>query len=279
MTLSIGAAEMIVQHVATIPKSTHAEAGQLSQMAYERLLDVLMQLSGTDWTQPTYCTEWMVRDMTAHLAGSVTGSTSFAEFRRQNVQNPYLKEFSDPVDGTNKLQLEDRAGKTPAELVTEFRQNGQVAVNNRQKLPWLVRKIHLPMGSLGFASIEYLMDVIYPRDQWMHRYDICAAAGKEMVVTPEHDGRIIALILRDLAQNLKKQLGSRTVDLHLRGALEATYRFGQGSRPTAVIEMDFFDFNLLASGRKKVADVVGQTAVSGDQTAADWFLQHLSVVY
>lgn len=279
MTLSIEAAEMIVQHVTTIPKSTHAEAGQLSQMAYERLLDVLMQLSGADWTQPTYCTEWTVRDMTAHLAGSVTGSTSFAEFRRQNVQNPYLKEFSDPVDGTNKLQLEERANKTPAELVAEFRQNGQVAVNNRQKLPWPVRKIHLPMGSLGFTSIEYLMDVIYPRDQWMHRYDICAATGKEMVVTPEHDGRIIALILRDLARNLKKQLGSRTIDLHLRGALEATYRFGRGSRPTAVIEMDFFDFNLLASGRKKVADVVGQTTVSGDQTAADWFLHHISVVY
>jgi len=279
MTLSIGEAKMTVPHVSTIPKSTHKEAGQLSQVAYERLLDVLMQLSGTDWTQPTYCTEWTVRDMTAHLAGAVTGSTSIAEFRRQNVQNPYLKEFSDPVDGTNKLQLEDRAGKTPAELVAEFRQNGQVAVNNRQKLPWLVRNIHLQMGSLGFASIEYLMDVIYPRDQWMHRYDICAATGKEMVVTPEHDGRLIALILRDLAQNLKKQLGSRTVDLRLFGALEATYRFGRGSRPTAVIEMDFFDFNLLASGRKKVAHVMGQTAVSGENTAADWFLTNISVVY
>ena len=279
MTRSIGAAEMAVQHVATIPKSTHAEAGRLSQIAYERLLAVLTQLSGTDWTQPTYCTEWTVRDMTAHLAGAVTGSNSFAEFFRQNVQNPYLKAFSDPVDGTNKLQLEDRKHKTPAELVAEFRQNGQIAVHNRQNLPWLVRKIHLPMGSLGFAALEYLMDVIYPRDQWMHRYDICTATGKEMIVTPEHDGRLISLVLRDLAQNLKKQLGDFTIDLRLFGALEIAYRFGQGSHPTADIEMDFFDFNLLASGRIKVADVVGQTAVSGDQTAADWFLDHISVVY
>jgi len=279
MSLSVGATEAIVPHVSSIPRSTHQEAGKLSQAAYERLLGVLAQLSGADWTQPTYCTEWTVRDMTAHLAGSVTGSTSLAEFHRQNVKNPYLKEFSDPVDGTNKIQLADRADKTPAELVAEFRRNGQVAVANRQKLPWLVRKVHLPMGSLGFASLEYLMDVIYPRDQWMHRYDICVAAGKNMVITPDHDGRIVALVLRDLARSLQKQIGSRTVDLYLVGVLEMAYRFGRGSSPTAVIQMDFFDFNLLASGRLKVADVRERTVVSGDKAAADWFLQHTSVVY
>jgi len=279
MSLSIGATDVIVPHVSSIPRSTHQEAGRLSQVAYERLLDVLTQLSGADWSQPTYCTEWTVRDMTAHLAGSVTGSTSLAEFQRQNVKNPYLKEFSDPVDGTNKLQLEDRAGKTPAQLVAEFRENGQVAVANRQKLPWAVRKIHLSMGSLGFASFEYLMDVIYPRDQWMHRYDICVAADKKMVITPDHDGRIVALVLRDLGRSLQKQIGSRTVDLHLVGALEMAYRFGAGSSATAVIQMDFFDFNLLASGRLDVATVQERTLVSGDSAAADWFLQHTSVVY
>lgn len=279
MSMSISINESKVQNALNIPKSTHAEAGRLSQVEYERVLVLLGTLAGQDWQQPTYCTEWNVRDMVAHLAGAVTGSISFAEFKRQNVSHPYLKQFENPVDGTNKLQLEERAEKTTAELITEFRQNGQVAVNNRQKLPWPIRKIHLPMGSLGFASFEYLMDVIYPRDQWMHRYDICAAAGKKMVVTTEHDGRIIDLVLLDIAKKLKKGLANRTIVLQLTGALEAEYQFGNASTPDCTIVIDCFDLNLRASGRITFEQAAMRTAVTGNKSIADWFLQNIEVPY
>ena len=278
MAISIGVGEM-VQKAMDIPVWTHREAGKLSQTEYERVLALLEMLDSNDWQQPTYCTEWDVRDMVAHLAGSVTGSSSFAEFKRQNVSDPFLKQFEKPIDGTNKLQLIERADKTTAELISEFRQNGQTAVNNRQKLPWLARKIHLPMGELGFASIEYLMDVIYPRDQWMHRYDICAATGKKMVVTGGHDGRLVALVVRDVAKKLGKILGGRTIVLQLTGALTAEYQFGNQATPDCTVTMDFFDFNLRASGRIAVAEAMGRTAVSGDKNAANWFLQNVEVPY
>jgi hypothetical protein len=198
---------------------------------------------------------------------------------RQNVTHPYLKQFADPVDGTNKLQVEERADKTTAELITEFRQNGQTAVHNRRKLPWLIRKIHIPMGSLGLASFEYLFDVIYPRDEWMHRYDICAATGKKMVVTQEHDGRIVALVLRDIAKKLRKTIGNRTIVLQLTGALTAEYQFGHNPTPDCTLTMDVFDLNLRASGRISVEEVLGKTAVTGDTTTANWFLQNLEVPY
>lgn len=276
MMISVGV-QTRMQKAIDIPACNHAEAGKLSQVAYERVLALLETLQGDEWQQPTYCTEWTVRDIVAHLAGSVTGSTTFAEFKRQNVSNPYLKD--DPINGMNKLQVEERADKTTAELITEFRQNGQIAVNNRQKLPWLLRKIRVPMGELGLASFEYLMDIIYPRDQWMHRYDICAATGKKMVVTAEHDGRIVALVLRDIARKLRKILGSRTILLQLTGALTAEYQFGGKDTPDCTVTMDFFDFNLLASGRISVDEVMGRAAVTGDNTTANWFLQNLEVSY
>jgi uncharacterized protein (TIGR03083 family) len=269
---------MTMQQVGDIPKLTHQEAGWLAQTAYERLLALLESLNGENWSRPTYCTEWNVRHMAAHLAGSMTGSTTFAEFRRQNVEHPYVKEFGSP-DGANKLQVEERADKTTAELIAEFRQNGQIAVNNRKKLPWLVRKIHLPMGSLGFASIEYLMDVIYVRDEWMHRYDICAATGKKMVVTPEHDGRIVALILRDVARKLKSELKGRTIALHLLGEAGGDYLFGSSSSPDCSLEIDVFDFNLRASGRISAGEATRRTAVTGDHTLTEWFLDHMEVPY
>lgn len=279
MTLSIGVNEVTRQIVLDIPKLSHAEAGKLAQNEYERVLALIETLSGNDWDQPTYCTEWRVREMVAHLAGSVAGSSSFAAFKHQNIDNPYAKEFADPTDATNKLQVEEREVYSLSELVAEFRQKGQIAVNNRKNLPWIVRKIHLPMGSLGFTSFEYLMDTIYPRDQWMHRYDICAATSREMITTAEHDGRIVALVLRDIAKKLRKSLSNRTIVLRLIGDAGGEYQFGRNATPDAILEIDVFDFNLRSSGRISVDEAAGKTAVSGDYSTAKWFLENCEVVY
>ena len=47
-------------------------------------------------------------------------------------------------------------------------------------------------------------------------YDICAATGKKMVITPEHDGRLTDLVLLDIAKKLKKQLAGRTIILQIK---------------------------------------------------------------
>lgn len=280
MTLPIGLAAVARQHVTDIPKLTHAEARELAQTEYERVLSLLQMLEGDDWQQPTYCTEWNVREMVAHLAGAVTQWSSLAQFRHQSMQNPYLKEFDEPIDGINKLQVVERADKAPAELVAEFRQNGPKAVENRQKLPWPVRKIvHLPFPYLGRRSLEYLADTIFARDQWMHRYDICVATGKKMAVTAAHDGRIVALVMRDIAAKLKKQLSERTIVLRLIGSHSTEYQFGDKATVDCEIEIDFFDFNLLASGRIAPEEVIERTAITGDKATALWFLHNLEVPY
>ena len=265
----------MVQKASDIPPVAHAEAGRQSRTEFERVLALLESLEGDDWRQQTYCTEWTVREMVAHLAGSMTGSTSLSEFLRQNVRNPYIKEAKNPVDGTNRLQVEERANKTTAELIDEFRQNGPIAIKNRQKLPWLVRQIPVPqVGNFG-----YLMDIIYPRDEWMHRYDICAATGKKMVITPEHDGRLLDLVLLDIAKKLKKQLAGRSIVLQITGALSGIYQFGDKAEPGCTLEIDLFDFHLRASERISVEEAMRRTAVSGDEAAARWFLSKATVLY
>jgi uncharacterized protein (TIGR03083 family) len=277
MTALLGTTK--AQPAMEIPPLTHAEAGTLAQTEYERVLSLLEQVEGAEWAQPTYCTAWNVRQMVAHLAGSVTGSTTLAEFLRQNVTNPHLKEVSDPVDAINRLQLDERAARTPAELVEEFRCNGQIAVDNRRNLPWLLRQVHLPMGTLGFAPIEYLTDTIYVRDQWMHRYDICAATGNRMVVTPEHDGRIVALVIRDIAKKLKASWAQHPVTLHLSGEISGTYCFGSSATAACRLDLDFFDFNLRASGRITAAEALNRSRSSGNPVTATWFLDHMEVPY
>jgi len=113
----------------------------------------------------------------------------------------------------------------------------------------------------------------------MHRYDICAATGKQMIITREHDGRIVALVILDLARKLKNQMQNRTIDLILNGEAGATYRFGSGAQPSVSLEMAFFDFNLLASGRIKAEETARRTIVTGDQTEANWFLNQVAIPY
>ena len=104
---------------------------------------------------------------------------------------------------------------------------------NRQNLPWLVRKITIPMGPLGLTSFEFLMDTICPWDQWLHRYDLCAATGRRMVLTVEHDGRIVALVLLDIAKKARRELAGRTVALQLSGPQEANISSAIKQRLTA----------------------------------------------
>lgn len=264
---------------ADIPALASGEAAQLARTEFKRLLALLESLSDGDWEQPTYCTEWNVRELTAHLAGAVTGSSRVSSFLHQSVRNPYIREFDQPIDGINQLQVEERSGSTPEELVDEFRKNGLRAVRNRERLPWLIRQIPLPLKPVGLKCVGYLVDIIYPRDQWMHRYDICAATGRRMVVTGKHDGRILDLVLRDIDRKLRAEFRDRRVDLCLMGEIGGDFQFGKVHGVNASLTMDVFDFHLLASGRVAVDEARARTRISGDRNGANWFLSHLEVAY
>ena len=264
-----------------IPKLTHAEAGKLATTEAQRVLALLESLAGDDWEQPTDCTEWNVRDMVAHLAGAVAANASWAEFKRQSVSNPYMKEMDVKIDAINRRQVEDRAEATNEELVAEFREKAPKAIRTRQRLPWLVRQLPVvPFGPpVGFAPIGYLTDTIFPRDQWMHRLDIARATGREMVITPEHDGRIVALVIRDLGRLLEGKLQGRTIDLLLTGDAGGRFRFGSKQQADAAIEMDVLAFNRLASGRLPAEAALAQATIEGDRAVATWFLNQADVPY
>ena len=132
---------------------------------------------------------------------------------------------------------------------------------------------------MGLTPLEYLLDTLYPRDQWMHRYDICAAAGKKMVVTSEHDGRITALVVRDIGRKLKGQVGQRSLALRITGAIGGEYVFGPAAEPACTLQMDVFDFHLRASGRIPVEEAARHAVFGGDRAIGEWFLQYMEVVY
>lgn len=268
-----------IPNAQSIPAQTHREAGHLAAVELDRLLATVSAINHDALQNPTDCTLWNVKQMVAHLAGACAGHTSLAEFKRQYISNPLNQEFNSPIDAVNNLQVADRTDCTLEEVIEELRYEGPKAIRVRQRIPWLIRNIWLPLGPLGLAPIGYLTDTIYTRDWWMHRADLCRATDQQMYLTPEHDGRIVALILRDLARKRARNRQAETIDLILRDDIEVAYRFGNKPQPDATIIINLIEFNRLASGRLEFEKATTAAEFSGNTAAAHTFLRNCEIPY
>lgn len=274
--MTVAAARPLVQNALAIPAVEAEEARELLQTAFDRLLALLETLTPEEWTRPTACTLWNVRDMVAHQAGGYASGASYGEMLRQYLTLPRDGEL--PEDAINARQLRERAGRPPRELIAELRAVGPAAIRNWAYGFRLIKPITVPHPVGGWLSVRHLMWVIHSRDTWMHRLDICRAAGRPFEQTPEHDGRIVALVMRDVARRLRPHLAGRAVTFDLTGVAGGVWQAGPG-RPAATIQMDALEFNQLASGRDPYTAGRLPVRLDGDVALAETLLANLLVLY
>lgn len=259
----------------------HAAAREIATRELNHFLDLVSSLSDLDWQRATDCTAWNVRDILAHQAGAYAGGASFAEFRHQMSASRQREAGEEEIDAINRYQLAQRVDRTPAELIEELSEVGPRAIANRHKLPWIVRKLPLiPDKYLGRWTVEYLNDVIFPRDTWSHRMDICRATGRPFIQDPNHDGRLLTLVMYDIARKLKDKL-NHAVELIVTGAAGGRFLFGPGQNPEATIVIDFLSFNRLASERTTVEALLasGLVELQGDEMRGRKLLGQVAVAY
>ena len=267
---------LAMQDARSIPYVTENEAYLLLKTALERLLALLETLDADDWTKPTACTLWNVRDMVAYQAGGYASGTGYGEMLRQYSARPRRGEL--PEDAINALQLRERAGKSPDELIEELRKVGPIACQKWSHQFRLIKPVAMPHPVGGFLSVRHLMWITHSRDTWMHRLDICRATNRSFCQTPEHDGRIVALVMRDVDIRLREKLDGRAIAFDLTGVAGGRWKVGAGDI-AATVQMDALDFNLLASGRSPYIQGVTRAALSGDVALAEMALKKLLVLY
>ena len=270
-------------HARAIPPLTHGEAVGMAKLEFERFLALVTSFSAEDWEKPTPCTLWNVRQVVAHVTGACAASAHWSEFKRQGnpkVQRPYRARGLSFLDSMNQIQVDDRASSTTAALIDESQTVGPRALATRARIPLVVRALRVPLPALGgIVPIGYLTDLIYTRDMWMHRLDLCRATGREMVMTPEHDGRIVALVMRDLEKKLATKLRTTSIVYHLSGPTGGMWLLGAKSSPVATIHLDVLEFNLLASGRLTAEEAESRASIEGNSVLAREVLTHTSVPY
>ena len=220
----------------------HRDWMATAEEEYRRLGVLLAELDEEDWRRPTDCTEWDVREMVAHLVGAAESTASVREMRRQHTIGRTLRPGGPDVDGMNAVQVRERTATTPEQLRADLADAGARGVRARRRLPAPLRAVPLPFGPpLGTRPLGYLMGRIYTRDAWMHRIDIARAAGREPLLTADHDGRIVADVAAEWAR-----VHARPYRLTLTGPAGGSWSGGSDGEE---ITLDAIEFCRIVSGR------------------------------
>lgn len=269
-------AAAVTPNALEIPYVNADEAHKLLSVEFERFLALVDTLEAGDWAKPTACTKWSVRDILAHQAGGYTGGTSYREIFRQTMIRPQPGQLIE--DAINDQQLAERAGKTPQELLVELRRVGPVAIEKWAYKFRFGKLFGIPHPIPGFLTLRYLMWVTHSRDTWMHRLDICRATGKAFVQTPEHDGRIAALVVRDVGRQLEGKLDGKAILFDLGGVAGGAWQVGRG-QPAATVQMDMLDFCIFASGRFNYEEARKRATITGDVALAEAAMKKILILF
>lgn len=227
--------------VREIPPIGHPEAMRLAEAESQRMLDLVRRLEDTDWSRPTDCTEWSVKDIVVHQLGEAAALGSIREMVHQMRAAGRLPKTAARVDRLNAVHVRERRHLSTDQLVELLAPALRRALRARRRAPALIRKIRFSADNFGRVSFGYMNDVVVTRDSFIHRVDITRATGKLMTVTGDHEGRLIADVVRDWAAH-----HGSAFTVRLSGPAGGVYRSGSGGED---VELDALDFCRILSGR------------------------------
>jgi uncharacterized protein (TIGR03083 family) len=231
--------------VSAIVPVDHDEAMVLATEEWNRLLALVDSLSAEEWQRDTDCLGWDVRAVMGHLLGMLALQADPEERARQikaaaalSARNQTLR-----LDELTGLQVAEHAGLSTDELRSVLHQAVPRGLAARRALPPEVRQApydsELPGENMW--TIGYLFEIIHTRDPWLHRVDICRAIGREMVLSPDHDGRIVENAVAEWAGK-----HGRPFQLTLTGPAGGRYLAGESGEH---LELDAIEFCRALSGR------------------------------
>ena len=201
-------------------------AMRLAKTEYDRTIAQLRTLQPADWTKLTDCPGWDVHALVSHVVGVAEMSAWLPEQVKQ--MRAASKSEGEFIDALTALQVAKHADDTPAQLIARLEVIGPKAAKGRRRTPGLLRRRTLPMSQpVGTATeqwtLGYLIDIILTRDPWMHRVDVGRAAGRDVELTAEHDGVLVADIVNEWATR-----HGRPCTLELTGPAGGRWTFGTG---------------------------------------------------
>ncbi len=225
-------------------------AHRLSSATYDRFATLVEGLRTDDWSRPTDCAAWTVRDMVGHMVGAMRSAASMRVFLGQQIASAVRarRQGCFAVDAMTAIQIEKTASLTEREIVAECRSLVARASDGRARTPRLLHdgmRFPVEFGRVKETwNLGYLNDVILTRDTWLHSVDLSRAIGIDPPSDPEVDEPIVADVVAEWA----RRHGS-AYQLTLTGPGGGA--FGGGDGAPEPITMDAVEFCRTLSGRAR----------------------------
>lgn len=227
-----------------VPALGRKEAATLAATENQRFVELVRGLRPEDWSKPTDCAAWDVRAMVAHVLGMMEGFASLPQWFHQMRAAKKAAGDGPFINGMTAVQVAERAHLGPEQLVERLAVAAPRAARGRAGVPGLLRRVPMTQEVGGIAEkwrLGYLLDVILTRDTWMHRVDVSRATGNDMVLTADHDGRIVADVVGEWGRR-----HGQPFTLDLDGAAGGRYVQGRGGEE---ITLDPVELCRILSGR------------------------------
>jgi uncharacterized protein (TIGR03083 family) len=252
MTADAGA----VVEVADLRPIGRPESVALARTETERMVALLRSLTPGDWSRPTDCAAWDVRAMAGHVLGMNETFSGVRRFVTTMAAGQRAAGDGPAIDGITAVQVRANAGLSAAELVRRMEVAGprQARWRGRRRLMRAIPMTEeLPEGGTERWRLAFVLDIILTRDTWMHRVDIARATGRPLQLTAEHDGRIVADVVREWAERHGQQFR-----LHLTGPAGGAFVGGASPPPAEHPVLDAVQFCRILSGRATGEGLLGQ---------------------
>jgi hypothetical protein len=272
-----------IRRAGDIPAVRPEEAGALEAVELGRFQTLIERLPADAWREPVPGApkNWDVRAVVAQVTGEYAAQASFAQFRRQ--ANPFTLRFYHNsgrglLETVRRAQVGERMYRKPDELMEELRIAGPKALRHREiafrPLAYFSRPgdrtLALPSVPLGpFASVASL---------WFHRLTIADISGVATALDVEHDGRIIASLLRPAAGAALRDLPDVAVELAVAEMPETRIGFGGGDAIVATVVIESTPFVQLSGRRRTAAWAREHSTIDGEVRSAMKTLTAISVV-
>jgi uncharacterized protein (TIGR03083 family) len=245
-----------VTEITSISPIGYREAMVLAATETKRLLSLVDEMDEDDWTRRTDCTEWDVKGLLSHVLGGMKADSATHEYLRQFWLATRASRHSGRpmVDEMNTRQVSEHASMSGSDMTTALHLWGPKALRGRRRTAPPVRAIKVRPGPpfQGKISLGYIIGVLRNRDLWLHRVDLARATGRHHLLTPQHDGRMIADMVAEWARD-----HNQPFTLQLTGPAGGT--FTQGINGTTHT-LDAVEFCRILSGRARGDGLLAQTS-------------------
>jgi hypothetical protein len=192
--------------------------------------------------------------MYLHVLGACEAGASMLEnVHQMRAGRALRREHGGTLEaGLSATQVRDREELTPVELIGRLTAVAPIVVKKRASLPGIIRRgVRMKVDGPVVETwrLGYLIDVIYLRDLWMHRIDTCRATGQPPILTPDHDGRIVADVVAEWARR-----HGQPFELQLDGPAGGAFTSGASGE---AIEIDAVEFCRILAGRAPATGLLG----------------------